>query len=131
MVVFGTREESFRGDEKGISINWKNRPILTVDVRADIFHSVDEHERRSHRVNFGLLYDCGEGIFCIVAVDVNVSCTSSTVIQYDRMKRISYSMLVKDRIARIFLFYDGHGRISYSVTWMYASWWIFRFHGDT
>lgn len=74
---------------------------------------------------------CGGEIFCIVAVDVNVSCTSSTVIQYDRMKRISYSMLVKDRIARIFLFYDGHGRISYSVTWMYASWRIFRFHGDT
>lgn len=102
-----------------------------MDVRADIFHSVDEHERRSHRVNFGLLYDCGGGIFYIVAVDMNVSCISSTVIQYDRMKRISYSMLVKDRIARIFLFYDGHGRISYSVTWMYASWWIFRFHGDT
>lgn len=28
-----------------------------MDVRADIFHSVDEYERRSHRVNFGLLYD--------------------------------------------------------------------------
>lgn len=53
------------------------------------------------------------GIFYIVAGDVNVRVMEEFLfygdIQYDRIVRISYSMLVEDRIARIFLLYDGHG----------------------
>lgn len=53
------------------------------------------------------------GIFYIVAGDVNVRVIEEFLfygdIQYDRIVRISYSMLVEDRIARIFLLYDGYG----------------------